>query len=529
MAGQMGWFLRILLRIHARLEPRLNRFLDGLSVARVVLLVFSFFILLGSLGIYISEKGSVAYIDALYLAASAVCVTGLTPIPLSELNHITHWILLICIQLGGLGIISFTVLIGILIIRGESRNTKFNLVVRDAIDATEEKEITQKYKSKEVRRILFSVVNISLTLELMGAIVFYNTFPETPEPYSRWFYCLFTSVSAFNNAGFSISNDLSFIAEFPTSIYSVSLLVVLGGIGFPVIIYIEKVILQTLKELFYHLESRLETYFYYKIINDPNRDDFPPFYESFIRLSHYLDDKIEKYNSHLHGESNRIQYKILFYGTLLLLSLGTGFVLWVEDSNPHTLYGLNWDIKLANAFFISACSRTAGFTILDFSGIHDATVVIITILMFIGGGPQGTAGGVKITTVAILSAYLRNVISPSRPVQIFGETISKNSIAISIRVYFLATTMLAMLFILLATLNQNQTSLHVIFFEMVSAFSTVGYSLGLTPYLGDIEKVIYATIMLIGRIGVFTVLIALTGHSGVPRMGEDDGVKIQVG
>jgi trk system potassium uptake protein TrkH len=190
---------------------------------------------------------------------------------------------------------------------------------------------------------------------------------------------------------------------------------------------------------------------------------------------------------------------------------------------------MSWDLKLANSFFLSVCSRTAGFSSLDIMGMQDPSIVIVAILMFIGGGPQGAAGGIKITTMAILLVYLKNVIHPSNKVKIFGETISKNSVAISIRVYFLATTVLAVLFLFLVILNQGENSLHVIFFELIAVFSTSGFSIGLTQTLGELEKVCYVLIMVVGRIGIFTLLIALTGHSGVPRMGEDDGVKIQVG
>jgi trk system potassium uptake protein TrkH len=516
---------------HQFFEKRFNQFVEGLSVARAVLLIFSGLIFLGSIAIYIAEDGALTYVNALYLAASAICVTGLSPVPISELSYLTHWIMMICIQLGGLGIITFTVFIGVLIVRGESRNTKFNFIVKEAIDAHEEKKMDENYKSHEVRRILLSVINISFTIELIGAFFIYYSFPEElPLNVNRIFFSFFTSISAFNNAGFSIIDDLSIIAYLPFPIYVVSLLVILGGIGFPVIIYIEKLMLQALQKLFYQLEIRFETYFYNKIIMNPDMEGFPLFYEWIIKISHILDEKVEDYNSHLHGESNRIQYKILFYGSIVLLSLGTLFVLALESANPHTLYGMPPAVKFANAFFISVCSRTAGFSIIDLSGIQDPTIVMICVLMFIGGGPQGTAGGVKITTFAILMVYLKNVINPSKNVQIFGESISKNSVAISIRVYFLATTVLAVLFVFFSILNKNQNSLHIIFFELISAFSTVGFSLGLTPMLGDIEKIAFALVMFVGRIGIFTVLIAMTGHSGVPRMGEDDSsVKIQVG
>ncbi|NUM42098.1 MAG: TrkH family potassium uptake protein, partial [Leptospiraceae bacterium] len=146
------------------------------------------------------------------------------------------------------------------------------------------------------------------------------------------------------------------------------------------------------------------------------------------------------------------------------------------------------------------------------------------------GGPQGTAGGIKITTFVILVLYLKNVINPKKPVEYFGQPISKRAVAMSIRTYFLATTMIATWIFILSLMHHESHRIHLIFFEVISAFGTVGYSMGLTPLLGDVEKVSYCAIMFIGRIGIFTALIALTGMSGTINLGEeDDGVKIQVG
>jgi trk system potassium uptake protein TrkH len=509
---------------------------SSFSVARSVVGGFFLLILLGSFCIYLSEDSALSYIDSFYLSASAVCVTGLSPVPISELDFSTQLIILILVQLGGLGIITFTVMIGILILQGLSRNTKFHQFIKDAIDSTDEdeaKDTDSSSKEKEqptVLRVLFSIINISITIEAIGTYLIYQSFPQNlPENVNRIFLSVFTSVSAFNNAGFSILDDLSIIAYDPTSLYIVSVLIVLGGIGFPVIIYVEKIILQALHRVMFYIEANLETYYVRKIMDHPEREELPRFYPFIIKLSHSLDENITEYDSHLLGSSNKIQWKILFYGTLTLLTVGTLFIIFQESSNPHTLYGMNTSVKWANAFFISVCSRTAGFNAIDLTGVNDPTIVMIILLMFIGGGPQGTAGGVKITTFVILMAYLKNVINPTKTVRLFGEIVSKNSIAISIRVYFLATMIIAIVFSMLTLLNQNQHILHVVFFELISAFSTVGFSLGLTSTLGDVEKLFYCLIMFVGRIGIFTILIAVTGHSGVPKMGDDDGVKIQVG
>jgi len=497
-----------------------------MSFARVVCLGFLTAIFIGSVCIYANESGEISYIDSFYLSASAICVTGLSPVALSALNHSTHWIIMLLIQVGGLGIISFTVIIGFLIVKGISRNTKFNAFVVAAIDKDEAS--SRSMQTGEVNRILISIVNISIVLELLGAIGLYIHMPDGAEgSNSRWFFSMFTAVSAFNNAGFSILDDLSVFRHEPLCLYIVSGLVILGGIGFPVIILLEKVLLTIIFQVVDRIEIVTETLMMKKTLKT---GEIPKLLLVPTVLSVYLEGRIENYNSHLKGESTRIQSKLLVYGSLILVSAGTLGVYFLERGNPHSLYPLTFWEKFANALFVSVCARTAGFATMDFGNLSDASIIIITVLMFIGGGPQGTAGGIKITTFALLLAYLKNVIQPSKPVMLFGDVISKNSVAIAIRVYFLATLALAGTFILLGIMDGNQHALHVIFFELVSSFSTVGYSLNLTSQLGDFEKLIYAFVMYVGRVGIFTILIAATGHSGVPKMGTtDDGVKIQVG
>ncbi|GBF48599.1 Trk-type K+ transporter membrane subunit [Leptospira ryugenii] len=497
-----------------------------MSFARVVCFGFLSAILLGSFFLYGNEAGNLSYVDSVYLSASAICVTGLSPIPISSLSYSTHWILLVLIQIGGLGIISFTVIIGFLISKGISRNTKFNAFVVAAIDKDDPK--TDSMSTGEVNRILISVVNISFIVELLGAIGLFLHMPEAVEGDNpRWFFSLFTSVSAFNNAGFSIVDDLSGLRAEPFCLYIVSALVILGGIGFPVIILLEKILLTVIFRIVDRIEVVTETLMMRKSLKTGK---IPKLLFVPTVLSAFLEGRIEDYNDHIRGESTRIQSKLLVYGSLLLILFGTLGVYFLEAGNPHTLSPMDVSERFANAFFISVCSRTAGFATLDFGNLTDASIIIITTLMFIGGGPQGTAGGIKITTFTLLLAYLKNVIQPSKPVMLFGEVISKNSVAVAIRVYFLATLVFAGAFIVLGVLDGNQHSLHVIFFELVSAFSTVGFSLNLTSQLADVEKILYVFLMFVGRVGIFTVLIAATGHSGVPKMGaSDDGVKIQVG
>lgn len=509
---------------------RVKHFIRTLSFARVFVLGFVLAIFFGSFALYLSEwnSGKLSYINALYLSGSALCVTGLSPIPISNLSFSSQLVIVTLIQMGGLGIISVTVIIGYLVQFGLSRNTGFVAFTSAAIDRDSEKEGIDQTK---IIRMLKAILNISITMEALGAIGLYLHLPkQLPGSVDRAFLSIFTSISAFNNAGFSIVDDLAFLKHDSFSLLIISTLVILGGIGFPVIILIEKYFLTILKELANQLEVFAETIMLRLIMTNKVTDRLQGWLEKPTELSASLMTRIEEYNEHLYGESGRSQTKLILYGTFLLLLVGFIGIFWQEVTNGNSLKPLALSEQITNAFFVSVCARTAGFAVFDLTQFTDSSIVIITMLMFIGGGPQGTAGGIKITTFGLLLAYLKNVIQPSSPVKIFGETVSKNSVAIAIRVYFLASILLASLFLVLVILDNNHHALQNIFFELVSAFSTVGFSLNLTPHLGELEKIIYTMIMLMGRVGIFNVLIAFTGHSGVPKLGGvDDGIKIQIG
>lgn len=227
------------------------------------------------------------------------------------------------------------------------------------------------------------------------------------------------------------------------------------------------------------------------------------------RLSFWTENQIATYNKSLLGESSRVQTTVILIGSFVLICIGTITVFLSEYTNEKSIGALPLDVKFANSLFVSIASRTAGFNTFDMSKLMDSSIVVICSLMFIGGGPQGTAGGIKITTFVIFLQYLKNVINSQSKVQIFGQLVSKRSVAMSIRLYFLATTtLMGAIFILSivhpkSLLQSNQ--LTEIVFEVISAFGTVGFTLNFTPKITDLEKVIYSLLMYLGRIGIFTV------------------------
>ncbi|MDI7164693.1 TrkH family potassium uptake protein [Leptospira santarosai] len=518
-----------------------------LSVARTLCLGFAIAILIGSFGIFVSESGRLSYTVSLYLATSSICVTGLSPVLLSELQRSTQLIMMFLIQVGGLGIITFTVLIGVLVVRGLSRSTRLASFVYEVTDAHFAKRTQKKSEQQSgsalsgknkteseasyVRRMLLSLFNISLSIEAVGAGLLYFCMPETdrlPGTPSRFFLSVFTSVSAFNNAGFSIVDDLSFLAKDPLCLLIIQFLIVMGGIGFPVIIFIEKSILEIIQKFMGKIEAVTETFMMRRTVllgEDP-----PAWYIFIIATSVRLEERLEVYRKELFGDANRMQMAIIVLGSLILIHIGGISILLIEYDNIETIGKMGFTEKLFNSFFLSVSSRTAGFNTFDVTEIRSATYVLLCALMFIGGGPQGAAGGIKITTFFILILYLKNVIRPQARVQAWGEDVSKNSVAISTRIYFLATISLIVFMFLITLANGNKYGIETIFFEVMSAFGTVGLSLGMTAYTNDIEKFLYITLMFMGRVGTFTLLIAFTGHSGLGDLGgKDDGLKIQVG
>jgi trk system potassium uptake protein len=510
---------------------KLFLFFRTLSVARAISISFGFAILFGSVLLYLVEAGNISYINSLYLSASAFCVTGLSPIPISSLSFFGQILLLVFIQVGGLGIIVFTVLIGILVIKGLSRNTKLHDFLYEVIDSDMKQEIKKSdiLEQPRIFRILISILNISITIESIGAIFLYFTLPSNlpPNVNSRIFLSIFTSISAFNNAGFSIADDLGFLINETYSIFGIIFLIMAGGIGFPVIIFIEKVLLRTLNEITSKFEVWCETHLMRQAIKG---EEPSAIYFFLTRISIWTEYRIESYNRSLRGESNRAQTSIILLGSLILIFIGFIFIFAIESSNPKTIGDLDFKSKLINSFLVSVSARTAGFNTFDMSGLYDSTIIILSSLMFVGGGPQGTAGGIKITTFVILVKYLSNVINSQTKVTVYGQLVSKNSVAMSIRLYFLATTTIVLMIFLFSLIHPHHNQIVKIIFEVISAYATVGFSLGFTPQISEVEKVLYAMLMFSGRIGLFTILVSITGNTGTGQMGaEDDGLKIQVG
>lgn len=392
-----------------------------------------------------SAKGAwTGFVDALFTSTSAVCVTGLITV-----DTATHWsgfgkvVILLLIQLGGLGIMLFASLIGLALAR--------KLSVRSRVIAGTETKTTS---SGDVKRVATGILLTTLTIEAVVAFLLFVRFLTAYEydPGKAAWHAVFHSVSSFNNAGFALYTDslMGFVSD-PWICLPVCAAIILGGLGFPVLRQLRR---------------------------------------EFRRPLHWT-----------------MNTRIVLWATVALLVLGTAYVLVMEWDNPATLGGLDPASRVLAGFFHSVQARTAGFNSLDVAQMHDETWLGTDVLMFIGGGPAGTAGGIKVTTFAVLFFIMLTELRGGTAVNVFGKRLSRavHREAITVVLVAIGATMAGVIAILAIT----DLDLDRVLFEVVSAFGTVGMSTGITADLPAAGQLILVTLMFLGRIGPLTLGSAL--------------------
>lgn len=390
--------------------------------------------------------GGANFMEALFTAVSALCVTGLTVV-----DTLTFWtpfgqiVILLLIQIGGFGVMTFASIVGITVIR------RFSL--RSRLTAAAEAKSLQ---IGDVRTLVLSVAKISLTIEGAVALVLTVRFATA---YGKslgeaaWLGA-FHAVSAFNNAGFALFSDslMSFNTD-PFILLPICAAIILGGLGFPVIMQLRR-----------HLH---------------------------------------------HPRLWSMNTRIVLWGTVTLTLLGAAFVTALEWNNPDTLAPLAWPDRLLAGFAQSVQTRTAGFNNLDVGEMGSATWLGMDALMFIGAGPAGTAGGIKITTLAVLFFIVVAELRGQAAVNVFGKRLSRTVHRQAIAVVLLAGALVAAstMFLMLIT----DFTLDELLFEVVSAFATVGLSTGITAQLPIAGQLTLVLLMFIGRLGpvMFASALAL--------------------
>lgn len=424
-----------------------------LSTTQVILLSFLTAIVIGSilLALPISSKSGepVAYLDALFTATTATCVTGLVTLP-----TVTTWsvfgqaVILLLIQVGGLGIITVTA--GLMIALNRKIGLKDSRLISDAFNLSSLAGL-----ASFVKKVLIG----TLIIELIGALLYLPVFVQDFGARGIWI-SIFNSVSAFCNAGIDIigENSLCGYALHPFVNAVTSLLIVLGGVGY--IVWWD--VIRVLKKAKTHK----------------------------LKCWRHLS---------LHS-------KIVLSATFALIFGGALAIFILEYNNPLTIQGLSLFDKIQVSLFQSITTRTAGFATIPQEHLTNATAILCLLLMFIGGSPVGTAGGIKTVTIVVLLATAYSAIRNKNEATIFKRTLSRQVTRKAVAVASMSFVITFLSTVLLAVAT-NAPALDI-FYEAVSATATVGLSRNLTPFLTNFGKGILIGTMYFGRIGPISLAIA---------------------
>lgn len=444
------------------------------------------------------------YIDTWFTAVSALCVTGLNATDFSKFTLIGQIVTMLLIQMGGLGIIVFTSIFAFAIFRGFSEKTSFKKLLADIMDTDHD---SVKHFFKNVIIYTFAIEGVSALI--MGAHLQWFSDPALLKGINPWWWGLFHSVSAFNNAGFGLLPDnlMSFVTD-PVINLVIAGEIILGGLGYPVLIAI-----------------------------------YGWFYRS-VKKNHKAHASMRK---DLVGIASPVQIRVALIGTAILLAAGTFIPFFVELGNP-IMKGYSIPQQLLIHFFQSVSTRTAGFNTIDVGALHITTLFLYMELMYIGANPAGTGGGIKIPTVAVLYGYLKDwFMKPGEPVKLFGRRISKFAVSHAVRLFFFSTIFVAVITFLVCYIEREFLitpdplfNFTKVLFEIFSAFGTVGLTMG---YPGSVEsfsgilhpmsKLLLGITMLIGRVGPLTLLASMPWkrtYADEPQSDDFDDVdKIQIG
>lgn len=427
-----------------------------LKPGQILALGFFSLILIGglilSLPISSNSGKSTDLVDSLFTATSAVCVTGLITV-----DTATHWnyfgrtVIIILIQIGGLGFMSFTTLFAILL--GKKITLKERLLLQEALNT---------FDIQGLIKLLRYILVFTFSVEGLGALLLSTQFIPQLGLGEGIYYSIWTSISAFCNAGFdlmgTISGKFSSLVSYqdnPIIIYTISGLIIIGGLGF--MIWSE----------FYNYKER------------------------------------KKLSLHT---------KVVLVVTAVLIFGGTILMFLFEYNNPATLGPMTLGEKINNAFFAAVTPRTAGMNTISTDGMTVAGKFLTILLMFVGGSPGSTAGGLKTATLGILVVTLISIIKGREDVEIFKKRISKETVYKAFAIFFLSLILVITVTMLLAITQPGESFMWMLY-EATSAYGTVGLTLGLTQHLNTIGKIIIMITMYLGRVGPMTVLLALTSRA----------------
>ncbi len=417
---------------------------------------------MGALLLYlpVSNTRPIAFLDALFTSVTSVCVTGLVTVtPASQFTLFGKVILLILIQIGGLGVIACAAV--------------FFFLLRKKITLRERVVLQETYGAERlggIVRLVRKVILGTLAVEGLGALLYMFQFIPEYGPVRGIWYSIFHAVSAFCNAGIDIlgENSLADYAVNPVVNITTILLIILSGIGFTV---------------------------WFDVIENGRKlvHREVPGRWWFTRL--------------------RLHSKLAVIMTVVLIVSGTVFVFFAEYGNPDTIGGMSLGEKLMASLFQSVTTRTAGFYTFSQGAMHEESKLFCSVLMFIGGSPGGTAGGTKTTTFAMLFLACMTFVRGGNDTECMGRRISVANFRTGFCVVMVAFTVFITGTIAILVMEPDGVSMVNVVYEAASAVGTVGLTADLTPRLCRASQVILMVMMYIGRLGPLTLVLTFAGKT----------------
>jgi trk system potassium uptake protein TrkH len=428
-------------------EGKLYRWLTGnppVTLMLSFLLVIIFGTILLMLPVSSKLNTVTPFMDALFTATSATCVTGLVVVDTgTHFSFFGQMVILMLIQIGGLGIMTISTVFAIIL--GQRINLKLENIMYQVVGGS---------YAVNVFQLLKSIVLVTLVIESVGTLLLFARFAQDFQPMEALFLSLFHAVSAFCNAGFSpLGNNLvSYVDSLAVNLV-ITALIIAGGLGFSVII-----------DLQHHALKK---------------------------------DRARKLNLHT---------KIVLVTTAFLLVLG--FTVFYLAEYNGAMRGFSIHRRILGSWFQSVTLRTAGFNTIDLSQIGKASVLISIVLMFIGASPGSTGGGIKTTSFAVLTLSVISLLKGKRHISVFKRRIHEYNFREATGLIMLSITIILVVLFFLMLVEPH--AFDKLLFEAVSAFGTVGLTLGITPQLTVIGKLLITVLMYVGRIGPLTMIYAFS-------------------
>ncbi|UGU18254.1 potassium transporter [Sinomicrobium kalidii] len=419
----------------------------------VIALIGSFLLMLPN-----ATTNGIRYIDALFTSTSAVCVTGLIVMDTAtDFTFLGQTIILTIIQLGGIGMLTFTSFFAFFFKGGTSFQEGLNV-----------KDIMGTERLNDVLKMAVEVVIFTFGLELVGAVFIYYSIHDIPDIQNKLFFSIFHSISAFCNAGFSILSEGFYdnnINHSYTFQWIIIYLIIFGGLGYSIVSNFIKYFKRLVLNLIVH--------------------------RKFVQPVRVL----------------TLNSKIVIATTSVLLFFGTIFIYLGETGNILKDHESLWG-KITTASFTSVTTRTAGFNTVDFADLTMPVILFIILLMWIGASPASTGGGIKTSTFALATLNIISMARGKAHIEIGTRKINNQSIKRAFAIICISLIVIGNA-ILLLLIFEKDLSLIQVAFEIFSAYSTVGLSLGITGELSDPSKYVIIFVMFFGRIGLLNLLIGM--------------------